>query len=786
MKRKLIPFAWNIRRRERSDLRRLFRGRTAGLGRGRGRCRARANFVRVAVQRAGHGALLAAAPWLASTALAEEAVVGEEPGMIEEIVVRAHPLGRDGLAQASDVLEADELERKAVDNIGATVGNEPGIHNSSYGAGAGRPVIRGLGGARVRVMEERIDTLDVSVSSGDHAVTVDPFVAERVEVLKGPATLLYGSGAIGGVVDVHTGRIPREVPERFHGTLDLRGSDNGDGRNGSFRLGGGGGNVAWHLDAFSRDADDYDIPGFAESAAMRALEEEEGHHDEEEHADDHDEHEADDHDEDEEHEDGHEEEARGRLPGSGLEVRGGSVGFSFVGENGFVGLAVSRLDSEYGIPGHSHAHGHHDDHEEMGHDDDHEEAGHHDDEEHADDHEEEGHHDEGEAPPIVALEQTRIDLEAGLADPFGGFENLNVRLGINDYEHAENEAGEVGTVFSNEAWEARAELTHGPAAGWRGALGVQLGDREFSVVGEEAFTPPVDTSTAGLFWVGERSLGELGLEAGLRYDRVEHAPAHGRSRDFGGASASLGLIVPLGEGWEGTLLADYSSRAPVGEELFSDSPHPGTGVFEIGDPGLDHEQARNLAATISGGRDPWSVRGTFYYTDFADFIYQAATDEERDGFDVRRYSQADATFAGFEVEGRVTVAEWGAGRLDLGAFFDMVSPELDVSGNDHLPLIPPDRVGVSLEFTSDRLRANVDFVRAAEQDDVAEFELPTDGYDDLRARIAWRFRPADRTVDLYLAGRNLTDDEQRLHTSVVKDLAPQAGRTIEAGLRMRF
>jgi len=724
--------------------------------------------------------LPAVAPWLAAAALAGQISAEEEPEVIEEVVVLAHPLAEEGLAQASDVLGADELERKAVDNIGATVGNEPGIHNSSYGAGAGRPVIHGLGGARVRVMEEQIDTLDVSVSSGDHAVTVDPFVAERVEILKGSATLLYGSGAIGGVVDVHTGRIPDEVPERIRGTLDLRGTDNGNGSNGAFRLDGGGGNVAWHVDAFAREADDYDIPGFAESAALHALEEEEEHHEEDEHGDhDHDH----DHDEDE-HEDEHgdEEEVHGHLPGSGVEVRGGSVGFSVVGDRGFAGLAVSGIDSEYGIPGHSHAH----------HEHGHEEEGHHDDEEHGDDHEEHAdHHEdealhEDEAPPVVVLEQTRVDIEAGLADPFDGFEGVNLRLGINDYEHVENEAGEVGTAFSNKAWEARAELTHRPFGGWGGAFGIQLGDREFSVVGEEAFTPPVDTSSFGLFWVGERSLGRLGLEAGLRYDRVEHVPADGRGRDFGGASASLGLIVPLGEGWEGTLLADYSSRAPVGEELFSDSPHPGTGVFEIGDPGLDREQARNLAATLTRGGDGRSLRGTFYYTNFADFIYQAATGEERDGFDVRRYSQANATFTGFEVEGRVTVAEWGAGRLEVGAFFDMVSPKLDVSGNDNLPLIPPDRLGVSLEFTGNRLRANVDYVRASEQDDVAEFELPSDSYDDLRARIAWRLRPGDMTVDLFVAGRNLTDDEQRLHTSVVKDLAPQPGRMIEAGMRMRF
>ena len=731
--------------------------------------------------------LLAAAACLGVAASGAEAPT-EQPPEIEQVIVTAHPLGEEGLAQASDVLTADELERKMVDTIGATVGNEPGIHNSAYGVGAGRPVIRGLGGARVRIMEEQIDTLDVSVSSGDHAVTVDPFLAERVEILKGSATLLYGSGAIGGVVDVHTGRIPNEVPERVHGALDVRGADNGSGKNGSFRLDGGAGNVAWHVDAFSRESDDYDIPGFAESAALHAAE---GHDDEEGHG-----HEEEGHDEDEEHlgeeehhdDEGHEEEeeAFGTVPGSASETRGGSVGFAIVGERGFGGISISGLDSEYGIPGHSH--GHHEDEEH------HDEEGHHDDEEHADeehadeehdDHEDEEHHGE-ESPPVVVLEQTRIDLEAGLADPFEGFESLSLRLGINDYEHVENEAGEVGTAFSNSGWEGRAELTHGTAGEWRGTLGIQLGSREFSVEGEEAFTPPVDTSSSGFFWVGERSLGELGLEAGVRYDRVEHSPANGQSRDFGGLSASMGLILPLGEDWNGSLLADYSSRAPVGEELFSDSPHPGTGVFEVGDPNLDTEQARNLAATLTGRGNGWSLVGTTFYTSFAGFIYQGATGEEREGFDVRRYSQADATFTGFEVEGRVTVAEWGAGTLEAGAFYDLVSPQIDVSGNDHLPLMPPSRVGVSLAFTGGRLRANVDYIRASEQDDVAEFELPTDSYDDLRARIAWRFRPAETTVDLFLAGRNLTDDEQRLHTSVVKDMVPQPGRTIEAGLRMRF
>ena len=696
---------------------------------------------------------------------AQEATDEESSSEIEEITVLAHPLADEGLAQANDVIQAEELARKAVDNIGATVGNEPGIHNSSYGAGAGRPVIHGLGGARVRVMEEQIDTLDVSVSSGDHMVTVDPFIAERVEVLKGSATLLYGSGAIGGVVDVHTGRIPETVPDRIHGHFGLRGTDNGNGKNWALRLDGGG-NFAWHIDAFSREADDYDIPGYAESAAQRASEEEE-HHDEEEHHED--EHE----DEEEHHEDEHEEEAYGILPGSGIDVSGGSVGFSVVGDRGFTGVSVSRLNSVYGIPGHSHAH--------------HEEEEHHEDEHEEEEEHHEDEHEEGEeTPPVVDLEQTRIDFESDLIEPFGEFESLNLRLGINDYKHAENEAGEVGTIFENNAWEGRAELSHGSIGGWQGAFGAQMGNREFSVAGEEAFTPPVDTSSFGMFWVGERSVGELGLEAGFRFDRVEHSPENGSGQDFGGISASLGFIVSLNELWQGTLLLDHSTRAPVGEELFSNAPHPGTGVFEMGDPSLDPEQARNITANLNGGDVNWAIQGTVYFTSFSDFIYQAATGEMMHEFDVRRYSQADATFTGFEIEGSVTVAEWSAGSLQIGAFFDTVSPNLDVSGNDNLPLIPPNRTGVSLEFSGNRLTANVDYVRAAEQDDVSEFELPSDSYDDLRARIAWRLNPGDMSVDLFLAGRNLTDDEQRLHTSVVKDLAPQQGRTIEVGMNMRF
>ena len=697
--------------------------------------------------------LLATAPCLGTVAFAGEAPDGDEPLVLEEIVVVGHPLSGEGLAQATDVVTGEELDRKAADSIGATVGNEPGIHNSSFGAAVGRPVIHGLDGARVRIMEDRIDTLDVSVTSGDHAVTVDPFIANQVEILKGSGTLLYGSGAIGGVVDVHTGRIPHNAFKGISGRLDLKSADNGDGRNGSFRADGGVGILGWHLDGFSRRADDYEIPGFAASARELARE-----------AEDHEEGEEEDREEEDE-------EFSGVLPGSGFDVSGGSAGFSLVGDSGFVvGFSVSNLAAEYGIPGHGH--------EEHGHDDG--------EEEHEEGEEEEGGHGE-EGTPLADLDQTRVDFEAAIATPLPGFSSLNLRFGANSYAHNEVEpSGGIGSAFENEAWEARAEMSHEVVAGWEGVAGAQMGDRRFSVVGEEAFTPPVDTRTFGVFWVAERSFPGFQLETGIRFDSVEHDPAEGESRSFGGASASLGMVIPIDDDWTGTVLADYSTRAPVGEELYSNGPHFATRSFEIGDANLGEERALNLSATLKRRGDDWSVLGTVYRTRFADFIFRASTGDYMEGLVVRQFNQADATFTGMDLEASAAIACWDGGQLELSGLFDTVSATVDVSGNDNLPRIPPARVGLGMALTNGPFSVHVDFMRVSNQENAAELEFETDGYNDLRAYVGWDVEVGIMSVSVYLQGRNLTDDEQRNHTSVVKDLVPEPGRTIEVGVRIRY
>jgi iron complex outermembrane receptor protein len=664
--------------------------------------------------------LAAAAPIAAQTA--------EEPIEMEEVIVTAHPLSAEGLAQAGLVLEGAALSRNLSANIGETLVRQPGIHNSSFGNAAGRPVIRGLSGPRVRIMEDRLDTLDVSVTSADHATTVDAFVADRIEVLKGPSTLLYGSGAIGGVVDVHTGRIPHSLNEDVTGGIEARIEDSTEQVSTVGELDFGAGPMSFHVDGFYRDANDYDIPGCVESDELRASE------------------------------GGEECEVDGTLPGSNLETWGGAFGGSYIGSRGFIGFSVSRYSNDYGLPG---GHGHE---------------------------EEEGEEEEAEdGTPTIDLDQTRYDFEAGLEDPFQGFSSLNVRIAYNDYEHEEIEPnGEIATEFDNKAWDSRFELSHREVFEFTGSFGLQYADKNFSAVGEEAFIEPVDTTAVAAFWVGQRAFSAFDLETGLRAESVEHDPASGSEDDFTVYSASLGVVVPFASAWEFGLQSDFSERAPVPEELYSNGPHLATQSFEIGNPDLDEEQALSLAATIGYLSDAWYLNASAYVTEFSDFIYQFATGEEEDGLPVQQYTQDDATFFGFEMDGGIRAAAFDAGSLWLNAMFDYVDAELDIDGNDNIPRLPPWRIGFGAALDWHRVTARIDYMYVNEQDDVSEFELQTDDYEDLRIYLATGLPVRFGEFEMFVQGKNLTDDEQRYHASFIKDFAPQPGRTIEAGIRMRF
>lgn len=650
---------------------------------------------------------------------------------LEAVIVTASPLapGSDDLVQPVEILAGDELDRRKGATLGETVARELGVQSSYFGPGVGRPIIRGLEGARVQVLEGGISSLDASTVSADHAVGIEPFLADQIEILKGPATLLYGSGAVGGAVNVVDGRIPEMLPaQAVGGRAELRGNSGNDEATGMVRIDGAAGNFAWHADAFHRDSNDYGIPGHA------ALEDAE-------------EHDAGGHDD---------EDGFGVLANSAVRTRGGALGGSWIGESAFFGMAVSSYASLYGIPGGGHAH--------AGGDDD------------------DGHG--GEAVRID-LEQTRIDARGALYAPWRGIESLRVRMAHNDYSHVELEGEDVGTRFGNDGHEGRIEAVHEPLAGWRGAVGLQFSTRDFSAVGEEAFVPPSRSDDIGIFLIEERNFGQWKLEMGARHDDISVDPEGSLdSADFGASSLSAGALWRTTDSLHLSVGVDRAERAPTAEELFSNGPHLATDGFEIGDASLTTETANQLELAAHLHVGPLDAKAAVFDNRFDDFIHLVETGLEDDGLPVRQWTQADARFRGLEAEATLRLADNASGAWDLRLFGDRVRGTLDAGGN--LPRVAPARTGLDLSWERDGWRASVGAVRYASQDRVALLETRTRGYTLVDAHLAWHWDTAHAGWEVFLDGSNLTDQEARVHTSFLKDVAPLPGRSLAFGVRAFF
>lgn len=686
---------------------------------------------------------------LVSTALVPLAAAAEEDGRHhrseEEILVTARPYAQtvDVALQMGTILQGEDLAARVEGTLGETLAGLAGVSSSYFGPGASRPVIRGLGGERVRVLSGGIGSIDAASISPDHAVALEPLAAERIEILRGPATLLYGSSAVGGVVNVLDGRIPTAVPEggAKGGVQALYGTA-ADERAVAAAATVGVGQLVFHVDGSYRKTDDLDIPGFAESKRLRALEEEEHDHDDEEHEE--------------------EELAFGTLPNSATKTKNGAVGVSYVWESGFFGVSYSRNDQFYGVPGHFHAH--EDEHEEEEHD-------------------EEEHEEEGDVR--IDLVQDRFDLMGELRTPFLIFEKTKLRFGYADYKHTELEGDEIGTVFENEGWEGRLELVQQQRGNWRGAMGLQVTKRDFAAQGAEAFTPPSVTKNWGVFTVQEIALEPVTLEAGARFERVTvDADTLGLDRDFNLLSLSAGASVDLGGDWLFSATLTRSERAASAEELFSDGPHLATRAYELGDPTLSKETALAAEAILRKRVGALTGALSLFYTKFDDFIYETETGLEEDGLPVFAFVQNDARFYGGELEVAVDAVKTEVFALSFDAAADIVRASLTNNGGP-LPRIPPKSLtlGANAQGTWYDVRVEVELVD--DQNRITAFELPTDGYALLN--VAINVHPFEtHDVTLSLRGRNLTDRDARNHASFLKDLAPLPGRDIRASVTYRF
>jgi iron complex outermembrane recepter protein len=670
-----------------------------------------------------------------------------------QIVVTAQGLNQLDVLAGTSVLEGDDLQRNQTGQLGEVLDQLPGVTASGFAPGASRPILRGFSGERVRTLIDGIGTIDVSNTSDDHAVTIDPLTTERIEVLRGPAVLLYGSQAIGGAVNVIDKRIPRRpLAEPFH--IDALASF--DSVNDQYQVGGSidapiGGGFVVHVDGGYRDAGNLTVPGFVASDALRAdlLA-----------------------DADEEEAEGNLEEAeelreaaelQGELPNSYARAWSANAGFAFFAGESNLGASVGWYDTRYGVPGRPGA-GHH--HGEEG------EGG-----------EEEG--EEEEAPVSIDLRQFRADLRGELALGDGFLDRLVTRVGYSDYTHTEFEGDEVGTVFDVTGIEARAEFVQNASGPVRGSFGVQYYFRDFAAIGEEAFVAPNRTDQFGVFALQEVDIGPAQIEAAARYERTNVRSADlGIERKFNGFSGALGLAFGSDDGLRFGVNGTRVQRAPSAEELFANGPHIATQQFEIGDPNLRMEKAWGIEAYVRGRVGPAQISVTAFRNWFDNFIYLSETGEEEDDLPVFQFLQADADYMG--VEGEISLPFYDSEGLRLIAEAGGEYVHAELTDGTPLPRIPPLNLFGALEAEAGPIDARVEVEWFAEQDRIAPFETPTDDFTFVNASLAWKPERGSDNVTLLAQVDNIFDVEGRRHTSFTKDFVPLPGRNFRVSARLSF
>lgn len=646
---------------------------------------------------------------VALSVLLPTAALAQESDEAEIVVTAPLEGSRIESLQGAEVLNRDDIVAQLNGGLGDTLDATPGISTTFFGAGASRPIIRGLGEDRVRVLQNGIGAIDASTASPDHAVTSDGLDAERIEVLRGSAALAYGGNAIGGVVNVIDQSIPTRTIDGFEGDLLAAYSSVDEGLQGAANVGFGAGDFSFRLSASARETDPYETPV-------------------------------------------------GEALNQWTSLRAFGAGASLVRDWGFAGVAIKTAQDEYGLLP----------------------------------------EDPAEPGGHIELEQTRIETRGDFRINVGSFDRLDYGLQHSDYEHTEFEGdGAAGTVFTSEGVEGRLEAHHGGDQ-IDGAIGLQFSDVDFAAEGDEAFITATNTQDIGLFAVERYDLGGWGLEGGVRFERREIDNETFGTRDFDNVSASAGVFMRPARNWFVGATVARTERAPTAIELFSDGPHLATANYEVGDPDLGQETALSVEGSIRYDSGPLRFELNLYHIDFEDYVALVERgdvfwlDEVSDtsGFapdasdpgipgtadvlPVFAFTQKDATFTGGEIFVAARLFEANGVTYSADAAYDLVRAAFD--GGGHPPRIPPSALTLGVEAEGEHWAGRVVMVDTARQNRLAAFETPTDGYSLINAGLT--FRPAGEASSwsLRLDGRNLTDEEGRVHSSFLKDEIALPGR----------
>ena len=665
---------------------------------------------------------------IAPTAYAAEQNIVE----LDEVVVTA-PL-QDKVSESAvpvTVLSDEELRMKVGHSIGDTLKNELGISSQSFGPGVGTPVIRGQAGPRVRVLNNGIGSNDASAISPDHATSVEPLLAERIEVLRGPATLLYGSGAMGGVVNVIDNRIPSLMPDKLlGGALEQRFDSTSDETSTTMKLEGGQGNIAYHIDGFYRNRNNLDIGGRGiDTAAVAVTDPSLTVIDN----------------------------PKGFLNNTGAEAISGSAGLSWVGEPGFAGASINHLENNYGIApdgtgeetvGIELRQDKYDFKSEL-------------------------------KDPFRFAKSLRTRL--GYTD----YQHTEV---------ANGEPGAFFTNKSYEGRIELTHQDFGPFRGVVG-FQAQVSDfNATEKLTGDSIVPRSDINSYGVFGVESFDIGKVKYQLGLRVEQTDIDPDGFASLSYTPVSASASALWKLDDSNSLNLAVTRSSRAPTVQELLANGFHDATRSFEKGDINLKEETSYNLDLGYRFKSKWMRAEFDLFHNWAVDYIAQQRSGQfvDQDGnpcvvdcIPLVTATQNNATFKGYEAKLIFPMMENHYGFLDFTLFSDYTRGEFE-NGSD-VPRMPPLRYGLQLDYGKDDLTSYLRFTRAERQTNPGDFETPTDGYFLLNVGAQYKIKAyKDAELMLFAKGNNLLDENIRNSTSYLRNFAPEAGRGAEIGFRVSY
>ena len=659
----------------------------------------------------------------------------EQATTLDTIRIKAHPLEQTSkdFAVADTVVDQKRLAQGAV-TIGEALSGETGISSNQFGAGSSRPVIRGQDGPRVKILQNSSENIDVSTLSPDHAVTVDPALAKQVEVIRGPSTLLFGAGTVGGLVNVTDSKLPTALPEKgYEGNVGLRYNTGSDEKLATAGVTLGlGDQVALRVEGLKREANDYIAPDYV-----------------------------------------HEGEKERRVDNTFAKGQTVNVGLSWIYDRGFTGISYSNRQDQYGLPGHSHEYeschlhglslhcGEHD----------------HDEDEH-DDHDHDHAH---EAGPWIDLKSERYDVRTELDDPFAGFKKLRAQASYTDYQHDEIEEDTISTRFKNKGYDGRLELAHNPLGAWEGVIGTQYGQQKLELTGEEAFLAPNTTKKWSIFALEHAQLNDVHVELAARVDQQKIDIDDSSKKDFDGSAFSVSGAAnwEFAPNYKLSLVMSHQERLPLAQELYADGGHFATNTYELGNDQLSKEKSNNVELGFHYDDNTFDYHVHVYHNWFDDYIYAQTLDRYKD-FRLVQYAQDKAKFYGAEAEAGYQISP----IYKLSVFGDYVRGKID---NDNAPRVPAGRLGTKLNADfDDHWSGSAEYYHVFQQDKIAAYETDSQSYNMLNLGVAYSGNYSNVSdYRVFLNANNLLDDQVYQHASFLSTI-PQVGRNFSVGVNFSF